>query len=130
MSFIALAVNVYEVPFVSPEILQLVAGAIAVQVAPLLAVIKYEVIGLPPSSAGGLQETTVDVSPARTANEVGAPGAEAGVADADVDEYADSPIAFTAATVNEYEPPFVRPVIVTGEDVAVTVSPLGEILIM
>jgi len=40
MLFIAFAVNVYEVPFVSPVILQLVAGAIAVQVIPLLAVIK------------------------------------------------------------------------------------------
>ena len=40
MSFIAFAVNVYEVPFVNPEILQLVAGARAVQVAPLLAAIR------------------------------------------------------------------------------------------
>ena len=40
MSLIACAVNVYEVPFVRPDILQLVAGAIAVQVAPLLAVIR------------------------------------------------------------------------------------------
>jgi hypothetical protein len=35
-----------------------------------------------------------------------------------------------AATVNEYEPPFVSPVIVAGDDETVTVSPLGEILIM
>ena len=40
MLLIAFAVNVYEVPFVKPEILQLVAGATAVHVAPLLAVIK------------------------------------------------------------------------------------------
>jgi hypothetical protein len=40
MALMACAVNVYEVPLVSPEILQLVAGATAVQVAPLLAVIR------------------------------------------------------------------------------------------
>jgi hypothetical protein len=40
IAFIACAVNVYEVPFVRPTILQLVAGATAVHVAPLLAVIK------------------------------------------------------------------------------------------
>ena len=40
MAFIAWAVNVYEVPLVRPEILQLVAGAIAIHVAPLLAVIR------------------------------------------------------------------------------------------
>jgi hypothetical protein len=70
------------------------------------------------------------VSPASTASEVGAPGGAAGVADADVDENSDSPSALIAATVNEYEPPFVSPVIVAGDDVTVTVSPLGEILIM
>jgi hypothetical protein len=85
---------------VSPVILQLVAGAIAVQVAPLLAVTRYEVIGFPPSSEGGDQETTVDVSPERTASDVGAAGADAGTALAEVVENADSPIAFTAATVN------------------------------
>ncbi len=40
IAFIACAVNVYEVPLVRPEILQLVAGATAVQVIPLLAVMR------------------------------------------------------------------------------------------
>ena len=39
-ALIARTVNVYGVPFVRPTTLQLVAGAIAVQVAPLLAVTK------------------------------------------------------------------------------------------
>lgn len=52
------------------------------------------------------------------------------MADAVAVENVDSPIAFTAATVNVYEPPFVKPLIVAGEDVTVTVSPVGEILIM
>jgi hypothetical protein len=110
--------------------LQLVAGAIAVHVAPLLAVIKYEVIGFPPSSDGGDQDTTVEVSPARTASDVGAVGADAGVALADVVENADCPIVFSAATVNEYEPPFVSPFITTGDEVAVNVSPVGETFTM
>jgi hypothetical protein len=58
------------------------------------------VIGEPPSSAGALHETTVEVSPATTASEVGASGAEAGVADAEAVDVAEAPIAFTAAIVN------------------------------
>jgi len=130
MLFIACTVNVYEVPLVSPVILQFVAGAIAVQVAPLLAVTRYEVIGFPPSSEGGDQETTVDVSPERTASDVGAAGADAGTALAEVVENADSPIAFAAATVNVYEPPFVSPLITTGDEETVKVSPVGETFMM
>ena len=40
IALIAVAVNVYEVPLVRPVILQLVAGETAVQVAPLLAVMR------------------------------------------------------------------------------------------
>jgi hypothetical protein len=40
IALIAFAVNVYEVPLVRPVILQLVAGVTAVQVAPLLAVMR------------------------------------------------------------------------------------------
>jgi hypothetical protein len=58
------------------------------------------VIGDPPSSVGGVQEITVEVSPATTVSEVGAAGAEAGVALPDAVENEELPIAFTAATVN------------------------------
>jgi hypothetical protein len=125
IALIAFAVKVYEVPFVNPVTRQLVAGTNATQVLPLLAVIKYEVIGLPPSSAGGFHETTVEVSPAKTANPVGAPGAAAGIALAETEEKVEAPLAFTAATVNVYEPPFVRPFTVKGDDDAVKVSPVG-----
>jgi hypothetical protein len=57
---------------------------------------------------------------------VGAPGAAAGVAEADAVENPESPTALIASTVNEYEPPFVRPVIVAGELDTVNVSPVGE----
>jgi hypothetical protein len=40
IALIALAVKVYEIPFVNPVILQLVAGAIALHVIPLLAVTR------------------------------------------------------------------------------------------
>ena len=52
------------------------------------------------------------------------------MADADVDENADSPFEFIAETVNVYVPPFVSPGIVIGDDVAVKVSPEGETLTM
>jgi hypothetical protein len=110
--------------------LQLVAGTTAVQVEPLLAVIRYEVIGFPPSSDGAVHETTVDVSPASTARAVGAPGAAAGVADAEAVEKDESATSLIAATVNVYDPPFVSPVIVAGEEVTVKVSPVGETLTM
>ena len=84
---------------VSPITRQLVAGAIAVQVIPLLAVMRYEVIGDPPSSAGGVKLTTVDVSPAITVKAVGAPGAAAGTAEADAVENSEIPFALMAATV-------------------------------
>ena len=87
-------------------------------------------IGFPPSSAGGLNETTVDVSPASTCSPVGAPGAAAGIAEADELEYEDMPTPLIAATVNVYEPPLISPVIVAGEDETVKVSPVGETLTM
>ena len=101
------------------------AGASATQVLPLLAVTRYEVTGLPPSSAGGFHETTVEVSPANTANPVGAPGAAAGIALAETEDNGEVPLLLVAATVNVYEPPLVRPVTVNGDDVAVNVSPVG-----
>jgi hypothetical protein len=57
------------------------------------------VIGFPPSSDGALQETTVDVSPASTANPVGAAGAAAGVAVAKAVEKVEVLIPLIAATV-------------------------------
>jgi hypothetical protein len=113
---------------VNPVILQLVAGAMAVQVEPLLAVTRYEVIGLPPSSVGAFHEITVEVSPARTAKPVGAPGAAAGVAEAEDVENAEVSTPLIAATVNVYEPPLISPVIVAGDDVTVKVSPVGDTL--
>jgi hypothetical protein len=59
---------------------------------------------------------TVEVSPATTAREDGAPGADAGVADAELVEVAEVPIALTAATVNVYEDPLVSPVMTAGEE--------------
>ena len=86
-------------PFVRPVILQLVAGAIAVHVIPLLAVTRYEVTGSPPSSVGAFHEITVEVSPATTARLVGALGGAAGLAVADTVENADSPLLLIAETV-------------------------------
>jgi hypothetical protein len=42
----------------------------------------------------------------------GADGSEAGTIGKDLDEAAESPLAFVAMTVNVYEVPFVRPVTV------------------
>ena len=56
----------------------------------------YPVIGDPPSSAGGVRDTTVEVSPASTRRLVGAAGAAAGVALAVAVENAEAPTPFTA----------------------------------
>jgi hypothetical protein len=55
--------------------------------------------------------------------DVGAPGAVAGITAFDDTESAPEPTAFTAATLNVYDTPFVKPV--TVRDVAVPVNVTG-----
>jgi hypothetical protein len=116
-AFVAVTVNVYEVPFVRPDTVQLRAPFVVQVFEPGEDVTVYPVTDAPPLSAGAVQDTTelafaVDV--ADTA--VGAPGAVAGTATAEAVEAAEVPEAFVAVTLNVYEVPLVRPVTVHGFD--------------
>jgi hypothetical protein len=86
------------VPSESPVIVQEVV--VVVQVAPLLAVAVYPVIGDPPLDAGVAQLTSDSfVPPALAVTEVGEVGLSAVPPDADEDA-SDVPRAFVAVTVN------------------------------
>ena len=109
--FVAVTVNVYEVPFVRPCTVQLRAPFVVHVFEPGDDVTMYPVTDAPPLSAGADQDTTeltFTLEVADTA--VGAPGAVAGIAAADALEAVDVPDAFVAVTVNVYEMPLVRPV--------------------
>ena len=59
--FVATAVNVYEVPFVSPVTVQAVVGEVATQVKPPgLEVTVYVFIAAPPLLAGAVQVIDAD----------------------------------------------------------------------
>jgi hypothetical protein len=75
-AFVAWTVNVYVVPFVSPVTVRGLDGPEAVK-PPGLEVTVYEVIGLPPSEAGGLKLIVACPLPAVAVTAVGAPGAVA-----------------------------------------------------
>lgn len=64
------------------------------------AVAVYEVIGLPPFDAGGVQETTTVVFPAVVVTAVGAPGPVYGTTLLDAADEIEVPSAFVAVTEN------------------------------
>jgi hypothetical protein len=77
-ALVAVTVNVYAVPLVSPltvaEVDEPLAVVVACAVLPMYGVTVYEVIGLPPSP-GAAQVTVALASPAVALTPVGAPGA-------------------------------------------------------
>jgi len=85
------------------------------------------VMGLPPSFAGAVHETTAEALPATADTPVGAPGSPAtGVT---ADEAVDGvlvPMALVAVTVNVYGVPLVRPLTVQGLDGPEQVRPPGD----
>jgi hypothetical protein len=66
--------------------------------------------------AGAAKDTIACVLPGVADTEVGASGTVAGVTGEDAKESAELPTLFVATTVKVYGVPFVRPVIVIGED--------------
>ena len=95
-------------PFVSPETVQLVAGAFTVQLmfgesgAPEMssAVTVYEVIAEPPLSAGAVNEITEDWSAVVAVTFVGAPGILAGITADELAELVEVPAVFVAVDLN------------------------------
>src|SRR5450631_3322474 len=60
--FVAVTVNVYEVPLVRPVTVAVVAPAVAAVRPPGLAVTVYPVTGQPPLLAGAAHDTTAEAS--------------------------------------------------------------------
>jgi hypothetical protein len=69
---------------------------------------------------GAIHVTVAELLPRTAVTDVGAPGNVAGITDVDETESAPVPTAFTAATLNVYDVPFVRPV--TSCDTAVPIN--------
>ena len=117
-AFVAVTVNVYAVFWVRHVIVTEVIAVVAVT-PPGSEVTVYSVIGLPPSEAGAVHETTTRMSPGvadtvaiikLVTNSVGAPGTVGVVTEFDASEVALVPMEFVATTVKVYAVPFVRPV--------------------
>lgn len=105
--FVAVTVNVYDVPAVRPVTVHDVPGSATVHVRPPgLDVAVYDA-GLP---VAAVQETSADCCPAVARTPVGAAGGARIVTDDDGVDAAVVPPVFVAVTANVYEVPFVRPV--------------------
>ena len=123
-AFVAVTVNVYEVPAVSPvTVIWPEPARDRVAVPPAgLEVAVYVVIGEPPSVEGAVNVTVAVVGPVDdTAPVPGWPGAPIGVTVADGEEASESTGVFFAVAVNEYAVPFVRPVTSQNPEAPVTV---------
>jgi hypothetical protein len=127
--FVAVTVNVYEVPFVNPVTVSGLADPNAIS-PPGDAVTVYVLIARPPSEDGGLKLTVACPFPGAAVTSRGAPGAPVGVTAADGADAGPVPTAFTAATVNVYAVPSVSPEIVIGLVAPVSVLPPGEAVTM
>ena len=79
----------------------------------------------PPSKAGAVQVSVALLSPIAAAKFVGASGTVAGVTELLASEALLVPRAFVAVTVNVYDTPLVKPVIVIGEAPPEAVKPPG-----
>ena len=98
-ALVAVTVNVYEVPFVRPVTVHVVAVVVQVN-EPGDEVTVYPVIVLPPLLEGAVQETTTCVLPNTPDTPVGAPGTVAGMIAVEAEDAAPVPAAFVAVTVN------------------------------
>jgi hypothetical protein len=98
--FVALTVNVYDVPLVRPVIVADSVVPPTVTVAPLLARTVYDVIAAPPLAVGADHVTVADVLPAVADTDVGAPGTVAGTTAFDGTDAGPGPALLAAVTVN------------------------------
>ena len=113
-TFVAITVNVYAVPFVSPVTTCVVDVVPALLSTPPagLDVTVYPVIALPPLLTGAVKLTLACRLPGVAVTAVGAPGTVRGVTLFDELDGALEPAAFVATTVKVYAVPLVSPVIV------------------
>lgn len=100
IAFVAVTVNVYGVPLVSPVTVQ-VRAPVVVHAWPPLEVTVYPVIVRPPVELGAVQVTTDCVLPLDVAvTPVGAPGVVAGTMPVEGDDAVPVPEPLVAVTVN------------------------------
>ena len=118
-AFVAVAVNVYGVPLVSPVTVHDVPGAVTVHVAPPGLAVTVYVAGGPPDP--GATVTVACLSPASAVGAGGVPGAARnGVTELDAADADEVPCVLVAVAVKVYGVPLVRPV--TVHEVAGTVT--------
>ncbi len=129
-TFVAVTVNVYEVPFVSP-----VTAMVPdpdwdrVPVPPAgFEVAVYEVIGDPPSDEGAVNATSAVAPPVTTTAPMpGLPGVPRGVTGCEAPDTAEVPPLFVAVAVNVYAVPLVSPVTSQDPDAPETVHVLAAL---
>jgi hypothetical protein len=119
--FVAVDVNVYDVPFVKPDTVQLPEAPVTVHVRfPGLDVTAYEA-GVPPEPAATV--TTADATPATAVGAGGVPGITGcGVTAFEAADKAEVPPPFVAVALNVYDVPFVKPDTVQLPEEPVTVQ--------
>ena len=119
-AFDAVALNVYDVPYVKPVTVHSPDEPVTVHVRePGVEVIRYDV-GVPPGPAATV--TTADASLISALGAGGVPGtAGCGVTGSEAEEAADVPPPFVAVALNVYDVPFVKPVTVQLPEAPVTV---------
>ena len=125
-TFVATTVNVYIEPLVRPSTEHEVSAVTQVN-PPEFEVTVYEVISAPPSETGSDQDSVTEpLATALIASSNGEDGTVDGTIAPETSEAAPSPDAFTAATVNVYAVPFVRPVTVHDVVEVIHVNPPGD----
>jgi hypothetical protein len=123
-AFVAVTVNLYEVPLVRPVTVIGVVAPVPVKL-PGCEVTVYEVIGLPPLLPGAAKETEACALPPVAVAAVGASGTVAGVTAEEAEEAEPVPTLLVAVTVKVYDVPLVRPETTIGEVAPVPVKPPG-----
>ena len=95
-------------PFVNPETVIGEAGPVAM-IGPGVQLTVYDVIGEPPSEAGGVKLTVAIPLPGIAVPIVGASGSVVGVTLFEAADAAPDPATFVATTVNVYAVPLASP---------------------
>ena len=120
-AFVAVTVNVYAWPFVSPVTVSGEPLPVAVS-PPTFEVTVYDVV-VEPSLKPGVNVIVAEPLPRTAVTLVGASGTLAGVTEFEALDTVLVPIAFVAVTVNVYAVPFDSPVTVSGEPLPLAVNP-------
>jgi hypothetical protein len=121
-AFVAVTVKVYAVPLTRPVSVIGELPPVAVK-PPVFELTVYEVIDEPPLFDGAVKLTVAWPFAATAETPVGAPGTSAGTIALLVPDGVLVPMPFVAVTVNVYVVPFVRPVIVIGDEPPEAVNP-------